>query len=125
VFPPRRQLFLFARIVVRVHVVELQRGHAVDLDNDRSAGHRIMMHLGIEIGKTPPEKPPSSLHQTDLPCPRSGEDLAGEGGISLLRHEATFCSASAIVWARSWFTLACSIMLVRCMSADDPPCSKG
>jgi hypothetical protein len=46
------QLFLMAWIVVRIDVVELKRRRAVDLHHDFSAGHRVVMHVGIEISET-------------------------------------------------------------------------
>jgi|KBSSwiStaDraftv2_1062776.scaffolds.fasta_scaffold54340_2 hypothetical protein len=42
---------LFARIVPRIDIVELQGGASVNLNNDFARGHRVMVHVRIEIGK--------------------------------------------------------------------------
>src|ERR1700722_14341718 len=44
-------LFLPARIVLRIDVIELHRRHPVDLHHNIAAGHRVVVHVGIEIGK--------------------------------------------------------------------------
>jgi len=42
---------LFARVVPGIDVVELQGSASVNLNNDFARGHRIMVHIRIEIGK--------------------------------------------------------------------------
>jgi hypothetical protein len=42
---------LFARIVPRIDIVELQGGASVNLNNDFARGHRVMVHVRVEIGK--------------------------------------------------------------------------
>jgi hypothetical protein len=46
-------LLALARIVLRIDVIELHRRRAVDLDyHFPAAGHRVMMHVRIQAGKT-------------------------------------------------------------------------
>ena len=42
---------LFARIVPRIDIVELQGCVSVNLNNDLARCHRVMVHVRIEIGK--------------------------------------------------------------------------
>src|SRR5271165_796537 len=50
--PDSLALFCPARIIGRIDVVELQWGGAVDLDHNFSAGHGVVMHVGIQISET-------------------------------------------------------------------------
>jgi len=50
----RRQLrasLLLARVIRRIDIIELHRRHSVDLHHGRARGHRIVVHVGIEIAK--------------------------------------------------------------------------
>src|ERR1700733_650691 len=45
-----KDLFL-ARIVCGIYIIKLQGRAAVDLHDDFAGGHRVVMHVGIEIGE--------------------------------------------------------------------------
>src|ERR1700731_4064959 len=50
--PVRARLLFTAWVIVRIDIVELHRRHSVDLHHDFSAGHCVVMHIGIEKSKT-------------------------------------------------------------------------
>jgi hypothetical protein len=43
--------FLLAWIVIRINIVDFQRGPAVNLQNRFSTAHGVVMHAGIKVGK--------------------------------------------------------------------------
>ena len=50
--PAPSWLSLAAGLVLRIYIVELQRGLTVDLHDYVSAGHCIVVHVGIEKSET-------------------------------------------------------------------------
>ena len=47
----RAEHLLLARVVCRIDIVKLQWRVAVDLHDDFAGSHRVVMHVGIEIGE--------------------------------------------------------------------------